>query len=304
MFREAQALRRLAFLALSAFWCAGSGAAEKLELDGVGYSRSVRSLGKGASLVSVRLSGLLPCEVRMAVFDLKENPALEMHFRYGPAAGRMRATPETMALETARKFGGEALAAINGDFFLYEKKTEKESAPARPFGVTYEDGFLHDVGCWRPDGYSVVARLRDGAYAFGKLTSEIGATTNLFCDGKAVSSAIRVWNRPLVGGKIIPSGQLNCYPDDAQRCYPRTFVGLGTNRVVFLVADARQPLWSWGLDSAQASELLRREGCTDAGQFDGGGSTALWAKGSYANRPSDGKPRPVANGLVVIEERR
>lgn len=275
-------------------------AAKKLELDGRTYTRSVRSFGKGCELVSIRLGGLKFCEVRMAVFDLKKNPKLEMHFRYGPAQGRMRAAPDVMAQETARAFKGKALAAINGDFFLYEK----DGKPARPFGVTFEDGKLHEVGCWGPNGYPIVARLKDGTYAFGKLTSQIGATTNLFCDGKPVSSAIRVWNRPLVDGKKIPSKELNCYPDDDQKIYPRTFVGLGPNRIVFLVADARQPLWSWGLTSAEASELLLREGCTDSGQFDGGGSTALWANGEYANRPSDGKPRPVANGLVVIEKKK
>jgi len=290
-------------LAVVAFCVAGTlqavADAAKFELDGRSCTRSVRACGKGFDLVSVRLGGLKFCEVRMAVFDLKKNPKLEMHFRYGPDKGRNRATPDVMAEEAARTFGGTALAAINGDFFLYEK----DGKPARPFGVTFEDGNLHEVGCWGPNGYQIVARLKDGTYAFGKLTSQIGATTNLFCDGKPVSSCIRVWNRPLVGGKTIPSKELNCYPDDAQKCYPRTYVGLGPDRIVFLVADARQPLWSWGLTSAEASELLRREGCTDSGQFDGGGSTSLWAANAYQNRPSDGKPRPVANGLVVLERK-
>ena len=276
-----------------------AGAAETLNLAGVDYTRSSEALGEGFELVSIRLGGIKPCEVRIAVFDLEKDPGFEMHFTYGPAKGRARATPEEMARETAGRFSGEALAAINGDFFLYEK----DGAPARPFGVTFEDGFLHEVGCWGPGGYQIVARLKDGTYSMGTLTSEIGATTNLFCDGKPVSSAIRIWTQPLVGGRIIPSKEMKCYPDDEQSNYPRTFVGLGPKRIAFLVADARRPLWSWGLTSAQASELLRREGCTDAGQFDGGGSTALWVEGGYANRPSDGKPRPVANGLVVIRKR-
>ena len=119
-------------------------------------------------------------------------------------------------------------------------------------------------------------------------------------DGVEVTDAIRVWNRPLQNGKVIDGPTHNCYPKDNQKNYPRSMVGLGTNLVVFLVADARQIGWSLGMPSAHAAELLKREGCTDAGQFDGGGSAAVWlSRKNYLNRPSDGKARPVANGLVI-----
>ena len=118
-------------------------------------------------------------------------------------------------------------------------------------------------------------------------------------DGAELVDAIRVWNRPLQNGKVIDGKVHVCYPKDEQKNYPRSIVGLGTNLVVFLVADARQLGWSLGMPSIHAAEILRREGCTDAGQFDGGGSTALWVEGEYLNRPSDGKPRAVANGLVI-----
>lgn len=53
------------------------------------------------------------------------------------------------------------------------------------------------------------------------------------------------------------------------------------------------------LPALSALALLAAEGCTDAAQFDGGGSATLLAEGEILNRPSDGRPRPVANGLFL-----
>lgn len=53
------------------------------------------------------------------------------------------------------------------------------------------------------------------------------------------------------------------------------------------------------MTSREAAELLAAEGCTDAVQFDGGGSATLLAAGEVLNRPSDGRPRKVANGLFL-----
>ena len=229
-------------------------------------------------------------------------PVLSNRLRLGKEGRATRLTPEALAKKAARESGGKPVAALNGDFFLYEKsaKDGKPAEPARPFGITLIDGRLEEIGCWEPSGYEVVGRRADGSLGFGKLSSKgKGAEFRAFMDGAELVDAIRVWNRPLQNGKVIDGKNHVCYPNDDQKNYPRSIVGLGTNLVVFLVADARQLGWSLGMPSMHAAEILRREGCTDAGQFDGGGSTALWVEGEYLNRPSDGKPRAVANGLVI-----
>lgn len=272
------------------------------ELDFRTLKRVERKVASGVTEVSISIPET-PCEVRMVKCDLKADPRLRMVFAYGPRAEtkRWRATPEQLAKDSEAKcVGSKALAALNGDYFLYEKHGEK--VPARPFGITYIDGKMTEVGCWGPNGYEIVARLKDGTYAMGRLATEKQPDGEFVvrCDGREATDAIRVWNRPLVGGRIVLPKEMKCYPDDERRNYPRSFVGLGTNLVVFLVADARQAGWSLGMPSAHAAEIMRREGCTDVGQFDGGGSTALWSDGKYINRPSDGNPRPVANGLVIL----
>ena len=44
---------------------------------------------------------------------------------------------------------------------------------------------------------------------------------------------------------------------------------------------------------------MRRLGCVEAMNLDGGGSTTLTVLGLTLNRPSDGRERPVANALMV-----
>ena len=247
--------------------------------------REERQVSPGVTVVSMRIPET-PCEVRMAKFDLAADPKLKLRFVLGKEGRATRLTPEALAKKAARESGGKPVAALNGDFFLYEKgaKDGKPAEPARPFGITL--------------GYEIVGRRADGTLGFGKLSSKgKGAEFRAFMDGAELVDAIRVWNRPLQNGRVVGSKEHVCYPNDEQKNYPRSLVGLGTNLVVFLVADARQFGWSLGMPSTHAAEIL--EGCTDAGQFDGGGSTALWVEGEYLNRPSDGKPRAVANGLVI-----
>lgn len=282
--------------------------AEPLMLGDLPYTRECTEFTNGCQTIEIHIPDI-PAEVRMTRFDMVANTNLSMEFRYGPTKDRYRSRPDQMAKDAARDWGGTPLSAINGDFFMYEY--DQEDNHAHPFGLTYERLHLHDPGCWGVGGYLGVARMKDGTYRIGGITSYINekkGVTNIFCNGEKVISAIRVWNQPLKNGEIILPRELNCYPDDdAEANYPRTLVGLGTNLVVFLAVDGRQPGRSLSITSAQAAELLKREGCTDAGQFDGGGSTALWVnddpenvpEGRYMNEPSGGI-RAVANGLAVV----
>jgi exopolysaccharide biosynthesis protein len=274
-------------------------------LDYSTIQRQECSVLPGVSYVSIKVPET-PCEVRMVKFDLSKNKDLRLEFALCKTNRAFRLTPEGMAKKTAKETGRKAVAAMNGDFFLYNKgtpKNDKPLTPERPFGITLSQGKLLERGCWGARGYEIIGRRKDGSLGFGKLSSEgEGESFKAYMDGAEVTDAIRVWNRPLQNGKVIDGAVHVCYPKDNHKNYPRSLVGLGTNLVVFLVADARQVGWSLGMPSAHAAEILKREGCTDAGQFDGGGSTALWLSGkNYLNRPSDGKPRPVANGLVVTQ---
>jgi exopolysaccharide biosynthesis protein len=87
--------------------------------------------------------------------------------------------------------------------------------------------------------------------------------------------------------------------------HPRTAIGIDrdSGQLMLLVMDGRQEL-SRGATMKEFANLFLRLGADDALNLDGGGSSILVARqpdGSLAvlNSPSDGHPRPVANGLEI-----
>ncbi|HEU4752525.1 MAG TPA: phosphodiester glycosidase family protein, partial [Armatimonadota bacterium] len=82
--------------------------------------------------------------------------------------------------------------------------------------------------------------------------------------------------------------------------HPRTAVGFNGRKLYLFVTDGRQPGYSIGMSLPEVAQVMKELGCTDALNMDGGGSSTLWVRGSVVNRPSDGKERAVANGLLVF----
>jgi hypothetical protein len=82
--------------------------------------------------------------------------------------------------------------------------------------------------------------------------------------------------------------------------HPRSLVGWNRQYLFFVVVDGRQPGLSVGMTYPETAALALHYGCTSAVELDGGGSSTLWATGKILNSPSDGKPRPVANALILF----
>lgn len=109
--------------------------------------------------------------------------------------------------------------------------------------------------------------------------------------GRTPRNAVRIWTRPLVAGAKRPTER------GLRNNYPRSLFGLGKDLFVLFVVDGRKPFYSESLLAEDAAEILRREGCTEAGEMDGGGSATLWLDGDYVNDPSDLHARKVSNGI-------
>lgn len=88
--------------------------------------------------------------------------------------------------------------------------------------------------------------------------------------------------------------------DDKAVRNPRTLVGTTPDGHVWsVVVDGRQTM-SVGTTHSESAEILKRWGCTEAINLDGGGSSTLHSFGVTLNRPSGGVERSVANGVVLF----
>ncbi len=76
-------------------------------------------------------------------------------------------------------------------------------------------------------------------------------------------------------------------PAKAVDVHPRTAFGLSRDRKTFVIlaVDGRQPGYSEGATCADLADILLREGCADAINMDGGGSTSLVIYDREHNRP-------------------
>ncbi len=81
---------------------------------------------------------------------------------------------------------------------------------------------------------------------------------------------------------------------------PRTAAGVTEDgSVLLLVADGRDKQRNVGLSLYETARVLRRLGCKEGLNLDGGGSTAMWIEGKIVNRPSDGRERSISSALVL-----
>jgi exopolysaccharide biosynthesis protein len=81
-------------------------------------------------------------------------------------------------------------------------------------------------------------------------------------------------------------------------------VGWNNEFLYLLLVDGRQPGLSLGMSFTELADYFVKLGCTHAVNLDGGGSASMWLFGQTVNSPSEGKERPVANGLVVLKKTR
>lgn len=183
--------------------------------------------------------------------------------------------------------------AINGTGF---QPITAERKPVDVLGLSVSDGTLvspADFGSGNPvllvnernEARILRAPLRaeDLADAHNALQGWYGANGMLLDDGETVTTTTDI--------------------------HPRTAAGVSQDRryVYLLVVDGRQKGFSEGMNLIELAAWMKRLGCWDALNLDGGGSTTLVMKtpaGSprIVNSPSGGVQRSVANHLGVHAE--
>ncbi|MFC2156332.1 phosphodiester glycosidase family protein [Acidobacteriota bacterium] len=90
---------------------------------------------------------------------------------------------------------------------------------------------------------------------------------------------------------------------DTER-HPRTAIGFSEDKryLYVCVVDGRRIGYSRGASLYELAELMREFGCSEAMNFDGGGSSSMVVDGGIVNRPSDPTGiRPVSSGIFIVK---
>lgn len=104
---------------------------------------------------------------------------------------------------------------------------------------------------------------------------------------------------------LVQNGEIVPHENTAR--HPRTAVGLDAagQKLTLLIVDGRKPGIAAGMSYDELAQELRRLGCWQALNLDGGGSSILAVRDpatrtfNILNQPTDGRERPVANVLGI-----
>jgi hypothetical protein len=105
------------------------------------------------------------------------------------------------------------------------------------------------------------------------------------------------------GPSLVENGKPMNWPGFLHMRHPRSALAWNKNYFFLVEVDGRQSNISVGMTFAELANYLVKLGCTEAINFDGGGSATLWALGAVRNSPSEGEERPSANSLVVVKKK-
>jgi len=139
----------------------------------------------------------------------------------------------------------------------------------------------------------------------------IGTNTTLQISTASIPS-LSVARTALSGGPVLVRGgkrqKIRAAEDDAYEFssmlerHPRSAIGWNQQRYFLVEVDGRQRDVSEGMTLEEFSDYLRKLGCDEALNLDGGGSATLWYDGEVRNSPCDGYERTIANSLVVVRK--
>ncbi len=135
-------------------------------------------------------------------------------------------------------------------------------------------------------------------------------TVNLKDNNKAIEQVVA--HKAVSGSAMIlcDGVTVSSYPNslgNISGAEPRTAVGYNADKtkLVMCVVDGRNSGWSDGCNGKILGDIMKNLGCSDALNFDGGGSSQLWTcTEGYVNDPATnngGSVRAVADGFFIVK---
>ena len=160
-----------------------------------------------------------------------------------------------------------------------------------------------------PEGCAVLVVPDIYDYSANYRVLEAGSTVEL---STTVSEEFRGVVNAIGGGDVIlidgePTDWISDEAIETSR-NPRTAMGVTADgKIVIAVVDGRKTGYSSGVKMTDLAAAMKSLGCTDAINFDGGGSSVLVFydadTSSIVNTPSDGVERSVPNAIAMYENR-
>ena len=152
------------------------------------------------------------------------------------------------------------------------------------------------------EGFMIAARGRSK-----ELLNELTEGAPLLLEKEWANTTYRDFSHVIQAGPMLLSnGVASATGDESfnvsitEKQHPRTFVGVdASNRIIWAVMDGRDPMHSMGGTMTETRWIAKSLGMINALNLDGGGSSTLWWRGIIANKPSDGKERPVPYGITM-----
>ena len=181
---------------------------------------------------------------------------------------------------------------------------------APPFS-RYRVASIADNGTAQPPGYYLAIGLNAYGSAGVPNVGDVVSATGDFASGDLAQVATAVGGGPL----ILHAGAWYDDPDGPGHGQyltsriPASGAAIEPDGTLLLIeVDGRQPAVSIGVTRPQFAALMRAFGATEGLSFDGGGSSTLVARdlgdanASLQNVPSDGRERPVSDGVFVYSD--
>lgn len=164
-----------------------------------------------------------------------------------------------------------AILAINGDYYGF-----------RDFGYVLRNGTLYRSNYGDADDESFVI-YDDG-------NCEVITESQRDANSLLAAGAVQILS---FGPGLIEDGQLsvgeNEEVDQAKNSNPRTAIGMiSPLHYIVVVSDGRTEE-SQGLTLYQLAEVMKEQGCTEAYNLDGGGSSTMYFNGEVINNPTNGR---------------
>ena len=263
----------------------------KQYLDGLPWRDSMLAEGVYWKSVHIRDSSLFNSRQNLNLIRLRMN-GKSMTFKVA------RTHPDGGMLTSDLAKQHSALAAVNASFFNVQT--------GQSVNWIKENGVTKDTSVLKGGKYGA---HQTGIFVFSGMNAAIlPRDTNSGMNWEAIidwPNAIESGPVLLLNGKKIDL-KVNAFNKNR---HPRTCACITADEIILLTADGRTNE-AYGLSLFELSDLLEALGCTDAINFDGGGSTTMYVRNrsgsGVVNMPCDNRlfdhegERRVSNALLIV----